>query len=322
MNRRLVVQYEFPHNEWFLTHYFHSVAKALVDKNPDIEFKFINSGDLSERNSYTCNSAHIMTISNPDNGKYILQSFWDKNICLFNKHHWNPPNMVQLLCSSGLNRAEYDHFFTHTPCKDAIPIDYDNVFTPFTYFPYTTRATRIIEDLYPQRNFENLNDKMVFRGALYNERLFLRNTIHNGADIIVDNIQDSYKDAPEYLKEHIGNLCALSINGAAEICNRDIELFGLGMPVLRPELNIIFHNPLIPDVHYIATGKCDFRCSTTHTDYNILKNAILEKFEFVKNNRDYCLQVGQNARKWYLENCTIDNMVLMFEKLVKLDRLF
>lgn len=321
MSRKLVVQYEFPHNEWFITHYFHNVANKLVEKNKDIEFSFVNSGELRERNSYSRSSAHMMTITNPENGKYILQSFWDKTICVFNKFVWDPPKMVQLLCSSGLNKEEYDNFFK-IDHNDTLPIDFDNVYTPFTYFPYTTRAARIIETLASKRDFNNLKEKIVFRGALYNERLFLRNTIHNGEDIIVDNIQDTYKDAPEFLSEQIENLCALSINGAAEICNRDIELFGLGMPVIRTELNVEFFNKLKPDYHYISAGKCLFRCGSTFMDNNLLKDAILEKFNFCKLHKEHCMSVGENARKWYLENCTIESMTNLFEKLVRIDLLF
>lgn len=322
MNRRLVVQYEFPHNEWFVTQYFHKAAQFLVDNNKDIEFSFINSGSLSNRDSYTRNSAHMMTIINPDNGKYILQSFWDKNICLFNKNSWDPDRMVQLLCSAGLNKKEYNDFFTNLTDLNCVPIDYDNVFTPFTYFPYTTRAARYIEEFFPKRDLTNIQDKMVFRGALYNERSFLQQHLHNGNDILVENITNSYKDAPEYLYEHIFNLCSLSINGAAEICNRDIELFGLGMPVIRTELNLEFSNKLIPDFHYVSAGKCFFKCSTTDICYEYLRKNVLEKFEFLKKNRDYCFSVGNNARSWYNENCTLGSAVKLFSQLVKLDKLF
>jgi len=321
MKRKLVVQYEFPHNEWFVTHFFHSARKCLVDQNSDIDFTFINSGELSDRNSYSKNSAHMMTITNPDNGKYILLSFWDKTICVFNKFLWDPSKMVQLLCSSGLNKEEYDNFFSRNP-PDATPINYEQVVTPFTYFPYTIRAARIIEDIILKRNRNSLKDIMVFRGALYNERLFLKENLKEHNDIIIDSIQESYKDAPEYLNEHLENLCALSINGAAEICNRDIELFGLGMPVIRTELNLEFYNRLIPDYHYISAGKCIFRCGTTFMDNNELKNNIIEKFNFYKNNKEQCLFIGENARRWYLENCTINSMTSLFQKLIKLNLLF
>jgi len=317
--RALELYYEKPHSDWFLNTYFHLAAEMLIEKNKDIDFKVINVGERKERDPNTINSAHIMTVRNPENEKYILISFWDKNSILFNTCVWNPLNMVQLLTSSGLNRGELNFIKRFLGNKHMCIMDnIDEILTPFTYNVYSTNTANLIEELYSQRDVTKLEDKFIFRGAMYNEREYLLNNLNNPSFIFTKE-RIGYR---EYLAEQINNLCALSINGAAEICNRDIELFGLGMPVLRTNLNVKFHNDLIPDVHYISLGNCEFRESYSFLNPESLKNNVVKKFEFLTNNRDYCLSVGENARKWYLENCTMNSMILLLEKLLKINKLF
>jgi len=316
----LEVYYEFPHSPWFLNHYFHHVCNLLVEKNTDIKFDIVNVGQCSPRDPNTINSAHIMTIRNPENKKYILISFWDKNSILFNRKVWDTENMVQLITSSGFNIKEFYFNKLHLRNVDMYyPDNIDEIYTPFTYNVYSTRIAEFIENCYEQRkNTSTFDDKIIFRGAMYNERAFLKD------NLVLDNVLLSEQriDDSLYLEEQIKNICSLSLNGAAEICNRDIELFGLGMPVLRNKLNVQFHNELKPDYHYISIGECGFRESFTQVNYGDLMSSIINRVNEIPSKRDYYLSVGDNARKWYTENCTMDAMLKMIEKALKLDKLF
>ena len=319
MARKLQFYFEQPHTEWFLCHFFKAVSDSLVEDNKDIEFEFFNSGSLSpnSRDPNTINSAHMMTIKNPENNKYIVTSFWDKNIILFNKHIWDIDNCVQVITSSGLNRQEFENNKTHRDPHMVYP-DFDYIYTPFTYNVYSLRVARLIEEVFSNRSYDNLKNETVFRGYLYMERKFLNDVFTNNEQIkVLDRIEDV-----DYLIEQTNNICALSLNGAGEICNRDIELFGIGMPVMRLDLNVEFQNKLIPDYHYISLGKCGFEHSRTLIDYNELKDRIVEKYNYILKNKEEATQIGQNARKWYLENCTLDSMVKLFKSIVKLERLF
>jgi len=317
--RSLELYYEKPHTNWFLSHYFNNVANKLINQHKDISFKVVNTGEYKNRDPNNISSPHILTIKNPDNEKYILISFWDKNAIIFNKTIWQPEKMVQALTSSGINPGELAFLKLYNP-HCIIPDNIYDVLTPFTYYPYCLNTAATIEDLYATRQtLNNLENKIIFRGFMYNEREFLFNSFKNSDKFIFTNERIGYL---EYLSEQINNLCTLSINGAGEICNRDIEFFGMGMPVLRTILNTQLHNELKPDVHYISLGPCEFRSSYTHINYESYKKILISTFNKVIEQKDFCLQVGANARKWYNENCTMDSMLCLTEKLLQLDRLF
>lgn len=53
----------------------------------------------------------------------------------------------------------------------------------------------------------------------------------------------------EYFNELTNNQIGLSLNGAAEICNRDFEILAARSVLFRPQLNQILEVPLIPNVH-------------------------------------------------------------------------
>jgi hypothetical protein len=290
----------------------------LKETYKSIDFEHIDTGNLDERdrNLNDITSSYIMTFKNPENKKYIVVSFWDYGINLFNKNFWDVDNCVQIITSLGFNRKEFE---SNKARKNQLLFypSLDKIYTPFTYCPYTLQIQGQIDTIYSNKIHNTKKDEVAFRGFLYSERKYLSKNLINSKIKILSRIDDML-----YFEEQVQNICSLSLNGVAEICNRDIELFGLGVPVMRLDLNVEFHNKLIPDYHYISLGKCDFEYGSTHIDYDELKSRIVEKFDYILNNKDLVFNIGKNARKWYTENCNINSMVNILDGIIKLERLF
>jgi hypothetical protein len=93
-----------------------------------------------------------------------------------------------------------------------------------------------------------------------NSRKLMTDNLNQSDIIIIDKNQDDQNlDYIDYLKEMKKYKAALSLPGGTEICNRDIECFGIGVPVIRPSLQINFEDPLRPNYHYISFYQpCDY----------------------------------------------------------------
>jgi hypothetical protein len=107
----------------------------------------------------------------------------------------------------------------------------------------------------------------------------------------------------------------MDINGHAEISLRTIDALGLGNAVIRPKLLIQYHNPLIPDYHYAAL-KCD-----DQSNLKEMADAYIEKFEELKNNPELVRFLGENGRKWYVENARLDGYVNIHSQIINLEKL-
>ncbi|MFM7796489.1 MAG: hypothetical protein ACKO7N_06980, partial [Candidatus Nitrosotenuis sp.] len=115
----------------------------------------------------------------------------------------------------------------------------------------------------------------------------------------------------DYLKDLSSYRCALSLPGGTEVCNRDIECFGIGVPVIRPFLNIQYPDPLIPNYHYIS---CYHDCkywdgNPNYISYKDFACYLENYWNRIKNNFEYLQFIRTNARGWFLQNCVLDNNI-------------
>lgn len=300
---------------WYRQHLFQKLFESLKQRYPDHSFTPL---DDKNGNIYSKFSPHMFTVECVETGKYSIVSLNDRNIWVFNKlFGWQPKKMQQFICSSGFNYEFYEDFKKSRPdCEWEYPDDIKLVHFPFTYDVYNTAFVRDIENIINTPS--SLNKNIVFRGFLYLEREWLASNLNfNNISIISNRLTFD-----EYVKEMHNEICSLSLNGAGEICNRDIELFGLGKIVIRTKLNCNFHNPLIPDVHYASIcPDTKFDDGITRVKYEDLRNSIIDKYNDIVNNYDKYKHIGENARKWYLENCTLDSQVRIFNEIFDINKL-
>lgn len=312
---QLNLYFEHPHSSWSVGNLFSLLRDKLQEKFSSIHFNAHNTGTPLHRENISINSAHLFTIVNPLNNKYIIVSFWDKNVDLFNPAFRDISKLVQLITSSGINIKEYALYKNiHTDLN--LP-EIQHILTPYTYIPYTVEAATYIEQIYKHKNLKK-NKNIIFRGMLYGDREILSKSNLNSNIIILDE----RKNIKDFLQEQSEQIICLSLNGAAEICHRDIELFGLGKAVMRPKFNVQFNDPLMPDKHYISLGDYDFAFCRSNMPIQELISSINVSYTKYINNPEYISNIERNAREWYIKNCTLQGAADLFISLVDINRLF
>lgn len=270
----LEIGYQYPHTRWSVFHVFKKLHDKLLERFQDFTFEYIDFGRKYNGNSGGNYSPHVMTIKNKKTGKYIVISYWDHMIDLtYPNNGWNPELCVSIISSSG-NKYNLQHIPSSYLCYDII---FDEI------------------HVNAKQMSEKENDVLLFRGYLYGDRLNLKN--HG-----VLNITDVKKfPIEDYFMELTNNRINLSLNGAAEICNRDMEILSSRSVLFRPLLTQKFHNDLIPNHHYVAF---DY-----NPDPKIQTEIILEKYESIKNNIDLLTFISDNGYTWFKENGTVDSNV-------------
>jgi len=200
------------------------------------------------------------------------------------------------------------------------------------YNPYTWKdVPNVMSGLYPEsvwnlgvENFESvqewrktnpLNKKLYWRGSIYKnpsqpEYYDVRKALEIIASTPAFNADFYFGNFPipfeQYVSEAINFKLALSFGGGGghscgDFCFRDIEMYGLGIPVLRPRYVVETEDPLIPDVHYIAVD-CEFDDNFRYKHPEQLARNIIQRYTDVINNDDFLNTITINAREWYLRN--------------------
>lgn len=266
----------------------------ILSKNFPNDFKLINSYNLREpkhdsRNRY---SLWNLTLENPDNGKYILVSYMDSLEYIHFHENFNIPKIVEIFATTGRNK---DLGFYE-------PLDIKAV--PISNTCGNKLSTQIAEECYKKINVEkHIHDKPTFYGNLYGFRDYL------SRDDRFD-VSQAQLGCQVYIEDlHRQKMC-FSINGG-EISPRDIEIMALGNAVFRTKFRTTkTHNPLIPNYHYIAVEHEDIPMIPDHEGmyryWKEMSDRVLDRYNEVKKDDDFIKFVGENGRKWYEENGTVE----------------
>jgi hypothetical protein len=309
MNINLI--YEYGYTNYGYKAVFEEYSLYCKNNIPNINFNIIDSNQLKLPTYKGHNDKYgplYMMIENPNTKKYILVSYWDKLVDVVDHYKvtdFDIENCVEIITSAG--GIIDDTYFR--------PIDYN--YTPFSYTCTVRDSEETIEQIYKNKENRIYPEILSFRGFLYQFRKHLSN----------DNRFNVIEKANEFLsftdyihdinKYHIN----LSLNGAGEICNRDMEILGLGTALFRLKLSTKFHNELIPNYHYISVDYDDIESTNIDDYYKQLSDRIYQRFEQVKNDKDFIQFVASNGRKWYEENGTIAKNVKLLNKLVNFNKL-
>jgi hypothetical protein len=282
------------------------VHEELIKKYPEIDFEFIDNSEMDKiyqpPGQYSPGNKHghfFMIIENPENKKYIIVSYWDYLKDVFSTN-WDIENCVEILTSAGICHC------------DCFSTSYNFTYTPISYTSFRPDFDERVAEVRKQEIIRTIPEKLPFRGRVYLFREYLsRDSRFNVLDMEFHHKPDS-----EYIHELLSNWVNLSLNGAGEICNRDIEIMGTGTALFRPKLNVKFHNELIPDHHYISVDTEDLDKSTCDIFYKQLSDRMYEKYNDVKKDLDYIKFVAKNGHDWYKENGTeYKNASIILEKI-------
>ena len=114
---------------------------------------------------------------------------------------------------------------------------------------------------------------------------------------------------------------AFSVAGRGEICYRDIECMAMGIPLIRFEFTSEFHEPLIPNYHYISVKRPDDLKDWMNLDRNGLQHhadMITKKFLEVKDDKEFLNFISRNAREYYEKYLSPESSVEYTLKLLEL----
>ena len=136
-------------------------------------------------------------------------------------------------------------------------------------------------------------------------------------------------NAEMYLNTAIEYKVGLAFSSVAELCYREIDYMGIGLPILRLEYKITTNPPLIPNYHYISVdrdkyglyGKQNDEGWGTHFDRlggEKYVNAYIERFLEVKDDYDFLSYISENAHNYFQENCIQENRLKNIIKLINL----
>jgi hypothetical protein len=87
----------------------------------------------------------------------------------------------------------------------------------------------------------------------------------------------------------------LCLPGNGNICHREIECFGLGIPCICVTFKNTLYEPIIPDFHFIHVDIKD----DEWFDYDLISNKIRDKYYEVKDNKELLDYIKNNAMLYY-----------------------
>lgn len=178
------------------------------------------------------------------------------------------------------------------------------------------------------RQQTTLNTNLYWRGSIYKDPSRPEYyDVRKGIELLytkLKNFHFGYYPIPydDYINEALLFKIALGYGGGGgyfcgDFCLRDIEMFGLGIPLLRPKFIVEAADPLIPDVHYISV-ECEVDKNFRYKDPETLSDAIVKKYHEVVDNDDFLDYIVRNARNWYVKNASGPNITMLTKQLLTL----
>jgi hypothetical protein len=170
--------------------------------------------------------------------------------------------------------------------------DIQEDFTPSCYFPRDLTSYLSFVDEVRNKRPDKKEDGLFFTGRKWKGR---RKILRRLEDIIVSCDKLPPK---EFVMKMNSHKVILSLPGHGNLCHREFEAFGVGVPVLMIKHKNTLYDPLIPDKHYISVN-----------NYKDIKG----RYEEVKDDEEYLEYVSQNAIEWFDNNCRYPNCYRSFD---------
>jgi len=313
----IIVSFRHLYNDWYAGELYTKFFSLLKETYKHINFEYVDIVEFGKRfgcfNEYSPNglptifSPLNLIIFNPKTEKIFIHSLHDYASVMISslEQFQKQIPFIKFCCSSNLTTellSENKH---------------DNIIIQPSFY--------CLENLSDYERVEKLkmNKKVYenpfFVGLTYGDREIFKEIFKKSArfDFLDKRDDNSYFSKDEYYERVSRCLYGMSFNGAAKICYRDLEYFGLGVLNLRQRLGVCTVEPLIEDIHYINFFDDDIR-NTALNDNS--KKSVIDTLEnkldnIIKNNKvDFIIN---NARNWYSNNCTPSSNVKWLDKFLK-----
>jgi hypothetical protein len=165
---------------------------------------------------------------------------------------------------------------------------------PYTYFP---KNPNLLQSMLPQLRKISRILPLYFRGKAHGKRDNILLILNYNFNMPANEISD----IEEYYRECSLAKVGLSLPGHGNFCHREIEYFGMGVPVIMPKLINSCYNNLIPDRHYLSVD-----VSYDQSAIEIARKIMDRYAKITPDEMDY---ISGNAMKWYEENVMFPNCI-------------
>lgn len=300
-SNKYIISYSHGYNDWYTSEFYKYFHKRLIEET-NINIEFIPLHELAQKhnshmdnhNSYTLFNWFNLIIFNEKTQKYFIHNWSD-----------NSPMMIEYCMNNNIDLVS---FSCVTNVKD------DNIIEKWK------NKVKIHPSVYCLNNWSdhhhiksnaskvNRKHKVFFNGLVHSHRSYIMNFLNQNSLFDLKSRHDNWKVGFDYFNEVSDYKFGLSLNGAAHICFRDLELFGMNILNLRQPFLSKTYNPIIKDVHYIEFVDDNFLKEIFNNSLNannILKDKIDQLENFVNTN-DYSNMLNE-ANKWFIENTLPEN---------------
>jgi len=160
---------------------------------------------------------------------------------------------------------------------------------------------------YEENCYNPTNDSIYFRGLLIPRVRDLLTHLDNSNTPGID-IKSGKSE--NYFKEVKASKMAFSISGIRDMCNRDVELWLMGIPFIRPRFTSKLIVPIPDDTYIPVEWESNYNYPTPiPADVDTLAKDVIEKYNEVKGNSKLLAQISKNGYNFYKDNFTMDHII-------------
>ena len=243
----------------------------------------------------------LSIIENADTGKFHISEFGD--VCT------NIMPFVELDDFAGATCGQYNAYRIDKDLPEGLKHKRDLIrpgYYPETIWQF---GTLNYDGIQKHRSQVKLQDKLYFRGTVYPQRACIHILQQKYAEDVSINL--GRLPFEQFMSELVTQkiVLGLGMNIGGDICFRDIEMFGIGVPVMRPQLRVEQHDPLIPNVHYVSVDIDLDPYYLTPYDHEATADAMIVRHKEVVNDDAFLKEIADNAKEWYIRNCSDPDIV-------------
>jgi hypothetical protein len=303
---KLIVSFNPLYHDWYVGEFYSSFFNFLKNANVAIDFEYISSPELAAKYGVDTpyhngvpsvfNPTNLI-IFNPENNKTFIHSWHDYAPAILSEGSGiNNFDVAKFACVSRLTSSEYSSIK-----QRGINIQ------PSFYLLENWSELKLVEHYFSK---PKPIDKIYFNGLGYGMRQRYVNLL-NKSNFFSMKLKDQggYLPKDKYYEEFAQHKYGFSIDGAAKICYRDLECFGMGILLFREELDVVFSDPIVEGTHYIKLIDEDIKSKINNNEHdNYILDKINLKIENILSSKDVPTILAE-SRSWYEKNCFPENQL-------------
>ena len=250
-----------------------------------------------------------MKITNKENNKTTVLSFWDRTI--------------ELTYGPGIGWEAFD--IVHIIGGLGVPLTPEEIynqhgikFSPFLYPLEFLSSYKYIEQYRKPYILEEKIKKACFIGWVYDSRKQVTDILQQHPLFEIIDTSAGLRGESYYDKMSQYAL-TLSLNGNGEWCLRDVESMGLGIPTVRAEMKTPFYKGLTPGVNYVKGMEASENAFMVFpgVSFEEVAQSYITAVENVIDNKELLTSISQNNIDYYdkylLPNKIVDEFFNVFD---------